>query len=158
MKTGRIWTITLIAVIIALAVCLLPWPSRVNVTLPGVKASADGSVETDVTVRVEGWQLKYLFRQDHLTASVTVHDSVTNTDTSIKIDGPVFDTLVTEIWCSAPSYHAEINGFEIVNLSFTNTMDTFLLQRSSEESIYVAASDVRGNLPKILDRFSFILN
>ena len=158
MKTGRIGTIILVTVIVALAVCLLPWPSRVNVTLPGAEVNSDNTVKKDITLSVEGWYLKYLLQQDQIKASVLIHDSETDTDTAINIDGPVFDTPVTEIWCTAPCYHAETNEFEVVGLAFGDAMDTFILKRSNEDSIYVAAPNVKEHLPKILERFSFFLD
>lgn len=158
MKTGRIRTIILITVIIALVICLLPWPRRINVTQSGVAVNVHDTVEKDITLSAEGWYLKYLLRQDQIKASVVVHDTETGTDTAININGPVFDILVTELWCTAPCYHAEINEFEVVALAFSDTMDTFILKRSSEGSIYVAASNARENLPKILERFGFFLD
>ena len=158
MKVGRIRTIILITVILALAVCLLPWPGRVNVTLPGVRTSVDGSVETDVTVTVEGWYLKYLLRQDQMKASVGIQDAETDTGTSINMDGPVLDALITEKWCTAPCYHGETNEFEVVNLAFSDAMDIFVLERSGRDPIYVAAANARENLPEIMERFRFILD
>ncbi len=158
MKTSRIRTIILVTVIVALAVCLLPWPSRINLTLPGVEVNPDNTVEKDITLSVEGWHLKYLLQQNQIKASVVIHDSETDTDTAINIDGPVFDTPVTEQWCTAPCYHAETNEFEVVGLAFGDAMDTFILKRSSEDSIYVAAANAEENLPKILEKFSFFLD
>lgn len=154
MKPARLWLITLIVVV--LIVCLLSWPSRVNVTLPGVQVAGDGTVVSDVTVNIEGWQLKYLFLQDRMNISVTIQDPEKDTVPFIKMDGPVFDARVTEMWCTASCYNADIDGYEAVNLAFTDTMDTFILKRSSGDSIYVAASNIRENLPGILARFSFL--
>ncbi len=151
MKTGRVWTIIFIAVIVVLAACLLPWPSRVNAALPGVEVDSDGTVEKNVTLSIEGWYLRYLLRQDQMKVSVQVDDTV------INMDGPVFDTPQTEMWCTAPRYHAETNGFEIVNLAFADTMDTFILKCGNDGSVYVAAADASEKLSELLERFSFIL-
>ena len=80
-----------------------------------MKANFDGTVEKDVTVTIEGWYLKYLLRQDQMKASVRIHDTETNTDTSIDLDAPVFDAPAAEKWCTAPYYYGEINEFEVVS-------------------------------------------
>ena len=123
-----------------------------------MKANFDGTVEKDVTVTIEGWYLKYLLRQDQMKASVRIHDTETNTDTSIDLDAPVFDAPAAEKWCTAPYYYGEINEFEVVNLAFSDAMDLFVLERSGGDPIYVAAANARENLPEIMKRFRFILD
>lgn len=158
MKMKQIRGIITVVLLIAIAVCVLPLPERVNVTLPCVEATLDGAVKDDITLHVEGWYLKCLLRPDVMKASVQIQETGRDTVTSMKIDGHVPDTSGANKWCSAPFYDAHTDSFEPVTLAFSDTMDAFVLTRYGSESFYAAASDVRENLPEILERFRFIIH
>ena len=158
MKMKQIRGIITVVLLIAIAVCVLPLPERVNVTLPCVEATLEGAVKGDITLRVEGWYLKYLLRQDEMKASVRIQETGRDTVTSMKIEGYVPDTSGAEKWCTAPFYNAQTDGFEVVNLAFSDTMDTFVLIRYESETFYAAASDITENLPQIIERFRFIIH
>lgn len=158
MKPGRIRTIILITVVIVWLGCLLPWPGRVNVTLPGVEANFDGTVKKDVTVTIDGWYLKYLFRQDRMRVSVGIQETNSDTNISMELDGPVYDSPVTEKIFASPFYNAGTNAYHTATLGFNDSMDVFTLRCFDCESLYIAASNVSETLPEILERYSLILD
>ena len=157
MKVKRIWGIVTCVLLIVMIVCTMPFPQRVDVTLSCAEATLDGVIKEEVTFCIEGWYLKYLLRPDELKASVRI-EKADSAVTSMKIDGPVSGVRVTENWCSAPVYDANSNGYGPVVLGFSDAMDVFVLTYYGSETFYAAASDIRENLPQILERFNFVIH
>lgn len=62
---GSIWPIVIIAlVVLALAVCILPWPTHIQLTLYGAEMNADGSIIQTGEIVIDAWLYNYLFRRD----------------------------------------------------------------------------------------------
>ena len=75
MRNLKLWKAAIgILVLAALCVCLLPWPSRIDITVPSQKVAEDGTVLEDGKIVLKGWKLNYLLRQDKVKFSeVKVH-------------------------------------------------------------------------------------
>ena len=63
------------AVIAIVLVCLLPWPTRVNVTMDAAKLDADGNKLGTATLCIKGWKLNYLFREDRMDIAIEPFDN-----------------------------------------------------------------------------------
>ena len=65
MRNLKLWKAAIgILVLAALCVCLLPWPSRIDMTVPSQKVAEDGTILEDGQIVLKGWKLNYLLRQD----------------------------------------------------------------------------------------------
>ena len=54
------------AVIAIVLVCLLPWPTQVQVSLHAVELAEDNSAKSTGNIVIKGWKLNYLFTTDKL--------------------------------------------------------------------------------------------
>ena len=65
MRNLKLWKAAIgILVLAALCVCLLPWPSRIDMAVPSQKVTEDGTVVEDGQIVLKGWKLDYLLRRD----------------------------------------------------------------------------------------------
>lgn len=73
MKKGHkiIAVIVVVSVlVIAAAVCLLPWKTRVNTTMYAAVVTSDGEVRNKLEFTLVGWKRDYLFRDDDLNLNI----------------------------------------------------------------------------------------
>lgn len=84
-------SVILIAVIVlTLAVCNLPWPTRMDLSMNAAVVTTDGEVLQEGTLKVQGWILDYLFKQDTLQfTSVNILGSEVSTEKSQLPDTPI---------------------------------------------------------------------
>lgn len=64
MKKIPMKTIVCVVVLAVLAVCFLPFPTRINMTMQSCQVTEDGTVVDEGEIVIKGWKLNYLFRQD----------------------------------------------------------------------------------------------
>ena len=76
MRNLKLWKAVVgILVLAALCVCLLPWPSRIDITVPSQKVAEDGTILEDGQIILKGWKLNYLLRMDKVKfKQVKVHN------------------------------------------------------------------------------------
>ncbi|MCD8051773.1 MAG: hypothetical protein LUE89_08860 [Clostridiales bacterium] len=72
MKMKKRIPLFIVCALVLAALLLAPFPTRVEVTLPGTRISADGEEMGAVTVQIKVWKLRYLIRQDKLRYTVSV--------------------------------------------------------------------------------------
>ena len=66
MKKRRIVIALLILIVLAAAVCNLPWPNRVSFRMDAVEVRADGTVIEEGRLEMKGWILDYLYKPDYI--------------------------------------------------------------------------------------------
>lgn len=66
MKKRRVAITLLILIVLAAAVCNLPWPSRVNFSMDAVEVRASGTVIGEGGLEMKGWILNYLYKPDYI--------------------------------------------------------------------------------------------
>ena len=91
MGKKRIVIVAAIAILLANAVCILPWPTRIDLQMTGVEVSADGAALHDCTVQLQGWKLNYLFRQD----TVRLDTFQIDAPSSLDLQGVYHATLIS---------------------------------------------------------------
>lgn len=103
-------------VLLVLCLCFLPWPTRIDLTLPGGKISTEGVLIQEGTIQLEGWQYNYLFRQDQMKVAVEVMDL----------------TLSQTVW-QKQSFHAGILGHfrHMVQFIYVNELESYQLSHIS---------------------------
>ena len=80
MKKRHMITVLLLLTVLAVAVCNLPWPSRVDFSMDAAEVRADGTVIGEGELEMKGWVLNYLYKPDllphplnHSTAGKSTH-------------------------------------------------------------------------------------
>lgn len=66
MKKSRIIAVALVLFVSIMLICILPWPTHVEVKMTGSLLYGQEVVEEPVYVTVQGYVLDYLFRQDQV--------------------------------------------------------------------------------------------
>lgn len=126
MKKKLLKSALVLLVIFAVLVCVLPWPTRIDLTMPGGRINAEGEIIQEGTTHLEGWQYHYLFREDMMKVSVEVMDlTLSNTDWqkhfySCRLGD--FRHMVQSIYVN------EWNEFEISEISIANDDSWFLVR------------------------------
>ncbi len=62
-----------IMLLIATAICTLPFPSRIDLKMTGSEISKDGTLIEDCSIRLSGWKHNYLFRNDTIKVDVQIN-------------------------------------------------------------------------------------
>lgn len=86
-QTHRFVFAVMIAILI-LAICILPWPERVEVRMCGIETSSDGSCLGNGDIVIRGIRYNYFLREDQLTfdeLKIFNMDLVPLSNTSIPI-------------------------------------------------------------------------
>lgn len=91
MGKKRIVIVAAIAILLAIAVCILPWPTRIDLQMSGIEVAADGTALHDCTVQLQGWKLNYLFRQD----TVRLDTFQIDAPSSLDLQGVYHATLIS---------------------------------------------------------------
>lgn len=112
MSHKKLLIILALFLIVALLICLLPWPTRINTTLSGTGYRSATSPGSPATVKLTGWYLNYLFLEDELHLEVEV-PNVCSDGTAIRIDSAhSWQWPEAEFWrVGGMGYDKDINGF-----------------------------------------------
>ena len=80
MTKKHILMILALILLLAAAVCSLPWPTRVNLSMDAAEVSPDGTVIQEGTLEMQGWILNYLYKPDsvHFTHISILGSEVSN--------------------------------------------------------------------------------
>ena len=133
-------------ILLLLAVCFLPWPTRVNVQMTGMEVTADGTYKNDYTVQLKGWKLNYLFQDDDAIFDAHIIGinslELNNTDQSPRA---LFTRLSDEfdyfIW---DVYSPLQNRFETVTMCLSKNADWLVIHAADQH--FVAAADANADL------------
>ncbi len=66
MTKRRIIIALLLLIMLATAICNLPWPSRVDLSMDAVEVRAEGTVIREGELEMKGWILDYLYKPDYI--------------------------------------------------------------------------------------------
>lgn len=85
-------TAAAIIIVLALLVCLLPFPQRINKSLSGVCWYSGSSPATETELTVKGWYFRYLLRQDYFKGTLSYDGREISTDSFVLADTPESDS------------------------------------------------------------------
>lgn len=150
--------IPVLLVILAAAVCLLPLPSRVNTTHTGWLLTGDGEVlASDVEITVEGWQFRYLLREDRLSVQITAtSSSCPDAHADYTVDGTCFtDAGTGQYIASSPCYVPASNSYCVVSLTCSQNFQELLLSSSDSPYLWLSSS---ASSPEEIDWLQALLS
>lgn len=133
----------ILVALLAAAVCLLPLPSRVNADCTGWLLSGDGEVlASDVEITVEGWLLRYLFRENRLSVQITARSSsCSDANANFAVDGICStDAGAGRYIASSPCYVPAFNSYSAVSLTCSLNFQELLLTSSDSPYRWLASS------------------
>lgn len=142
-STKKIIVTALIAFLIVALVCLLPWPTRVNVQMTGIEVTSDGTSLHNQTIHVEGWKLNYLFRDD--TVKLDIQVSGTN---NLELNGqkhmPIFQHSNEFDYASWFVYIADINRMDVLSVYLDKDLNWLVF--SVNDRCFVASTNPDADL------------
>lgn len=146
------WIVGILAVLVVLAVLLLPLPQRVDVTLSG-GILQDGTVEQETELSLRGWYFRYLVRQDRLTVDLTVTPFLPEPDSGLAV---LFDGYVLSPdganWklATATRYSESENAMVFMTLCFADDFSAITWTDQQDQGhLYVTAEDPEADLAAI---------
>lgn len=155
MKKRSVITVTVIAVLLILAVCLLPWPEKIDLKLRGWAVDTQGNVTEGATVHLEGWHLHYLLGNDQLDVKATVNDG--KVVDVLPLDAPTFDNLSEGRQYAAGLYYdGEINGHRMVQIGFTSDWDKVVILSDSIHTVYAVTEGTGETLQSLQAFFRYL--
>ena len=153
--------IVVCALLIA-AVCLLPWRTRVNVTMYGAEVNKDGEILNTVEFTVSGWKLNYLFRDDDLRLNIVFSDGKTAPFRSAETNSLNVQagSLVSVYHTTSPAFWE--NGFGTGLIVFSTGFQRCAMGLSTYvgetavggQTCIVASTDRDFDAAKLLESFS----
>ena len=155
MKRKRLYVIlSLIAAFLLLAamVCLLPWPTRISMETTGIEVSEDGTYLGDCNIRMKGWKLDYLFRDD--TVAIDKLEINTYTNQTLDLPSPYHAPLITIVYDAFDYtiydvYFADLNQYRSVIICLDKDTDWFVIE--SRERYFIASNDDSAELQTYWD-------
>lgn len=105
--------------LIAVAICLLPWPTRISATMYAAVVTPDGEVQNTLEFTLGGWKRDYLFRDDDLNLNIVFKDDgnapfhSAETNTLNTLDG----SLISAYYSTSPAFWSR--GFTTGLIVFT---------------------------------------
>ena len=129
--------ILLILLAVILCICLLPWPTRIDLTFPGGQINAEGDLIQEETIHLEGWRYSYLFRQDKIKVSLDVPELTLSATNWQKTD---FHSYFSDFrYFTQLIYVTEHSDFELSHVCIANDDSWCLVQIG--DYIYFGCAD-----------------
>lgn len=152
MKKSTRNRIIIVAVILLLAVCIIPYPVRRDITATGARITADGEMLENVTVTIKGWQLNFLFREDVLKVSTDVKADIGS------IAGKEINAALTQeskdvYSCNYSNYDKSQENYIWGYCWFNADFDTVLLDEQESGTYYAVSVDGELEPEEILEMF-----
>jgi len=157
--------ITLLVAALVAAVCLFPWPVRIDKTLTMTKLDAEGNELGTFDVHFQGKALNYLLREDLVLLEIDPFDGMKNIRTSdagnaedglINRFGKEYGQEYCQLTLDAMRTSANAN-FVFLNLYFTEALDCFALvchEANGEDFSYVASASGQYTTREIVEYFN----
>ncbi len=156
----RIILIVLAAVLVltVLAVCLLPWRTKIDSRMHGALVDADGTVLREVDLSVTGWKLDYLLRGDELQVDISFPKDTlplmyvkTYTEKFMGKDGvPIMDLREGWMMTAYQSYHAKENQYLIDYFFLREDGNACLMETDLQEGAYIIGRTDGGDIQEVL--------
>lgn len=153
MKHKRLFiTLACVLVLLVAMICLLPWPTRINLETTGIEVSEDGIFLGNCDIRMKGWKLDYLFRKD--TVAVDRLEINTYTNQTLDLPSPYHAPLITIVYDEFDYtiydvYFADLNQYRSVIICLDKDTDWFVIE--SRERYFIAANDDSAELQTYWD-------
>lgn len=146
--------IFLMLILLVLCILLLPWPTRISLSLPGGRIDADGTLLEEGSIQVVGWQYNYLFRQDKMKAEVQVPD-LTLSQTIWQKESFHANTLGPFRHMVQSIYVNELGSYQLSHISIALDNSWFLVQIGP--NLYFGSSDPQMDAAAIVNTCRLVI-
>lgn len=144
-----------VAIVILLAVVLLPIPQHKDILLQGARM-AEGELDESVTISVKGWYLNYALRENEFRGTLTIKPFATETEDNAEyeIKQKLFSLSDSVKYISVFRYSEKLNEYVPANVYFSENLEKVLIiDEEDKEAYYVAASETDADLIGLVDLF-----
>jgi hypothetical protein len=148
MKHKRLFIILACVLVLLVAmICLLPWPTRISMETTGIEVSEDGTYIGDCNIRMKGWKLDYLFRDD--TVAIDKLEINAYKNQTLDLPSPDHAPLINFVYDEFDYtiydvYFADLNQYRSVIICLDKDTDWFVIE--SRERYFIASNDNNADL------------
>lgn len=148
MKHKRLFIILACVLVLLVAmICLLPWPTRISMETTGIEVSEDGTYLGDCNIRMKGWKLDYLFRDD--TVAIDKLEINAYKNQTLDLPSPFHTHLSTIVhdefdYTVYDVYFPDLNQYRSVKICLDKDTDWFVIE--SRERYFIASNDDNADL------------
>lgn len=130
-----------IILLIATAICTLPFPCRIDLKMTGVEVSKDDTSMDSYTLRLTGWKRNYLFRDDTMKVDVQISGS-SGLDLTAQNHAKIFTEASPE-WDYAAwaVYLSEQNQMDALNLYLAKDQTWSIIAVNDRQFVFSADPD-----------------
>lgn len=151
-KKGSLFAV---AIVILLAVALLPVPQHKDILLQGA-SMVDGELDEPVTISVKGWYLNYTLRENEFRGTLTIKPLAAETEdiAEYEIKQNFFFLSDSVKYTSVFRYSERLNEYVPANVYFSDDLEKILvIDEEDKETYYVAASETDADLMELVTLF-----
>lgn len=136
----KLLTIIAAILLLAAAVCTLPFPTKMDITMTGSEVNEDGTAIADRTLHLEGWKFNYLFRNDTVKLDVQIDPS------GLDLAALNHTALYTEAfpqwdYASWLVYLPEMNGMRALTLYLDKDQAAAVIKVNDRQFVFSADPD-----------------
>lgn len=142
-----------IVLLVALLLCIIPIPGKVNMTLQGYAVNASGEITDEITITAEGKFRNYLIVQDEMYANMTIAFASGST-VQAESAGPFLQLNDDVIVCRLSYLAGDSQQFDGGYMGFSQDRNHFILEGMTDGSYYVASTDESRDASALLSFFS----
>lgn len=154
---ARIRRVLIVFTLLAVIVCVFPFPIRVKETYQGLTLDEKGNVST-AEVFLEGWYLNFLIRPNKINGSIRIVDSE---ESEVEFDflGDVFDlkdgrySTGTVSFVGGRGYRLSPYG----SVDFTKNFKELLIKDDGIENVIFAPAETQEDIESISEFFHYAL-
>ncbi len=136
LKRGKL-LILLFAILLVLALCFLPLPSRIHLSLPGGQIDRDGTLIQEGEILLHGRHYEYLLRDDKIKLETEVPGLTLDNSTWHRM---TYTTVLGDFMhASQLVYVEEFSGYILLRISLANDYSWCLIQ--AEEYLFFGTTN-----------------
>ena len=143
-RPKRIIVTIAIFVLVATAVCTLPFPSQIDLKMTGSEVTQDGTAIADCTIRLSGWKHNYLFRKDTIKIDVQINNLPDLTFASTHHASLFTDASTQWDYGAWPIYLSESNQMDSLSLYLSKDLTWSVIM--VDDRLYVVSTDPDADL------------
>ena len=150
------------AVLILVLICLLPWPTKVDLTLNAIKLDSEGEEVGSQQIIMEGQKLDYLFKDARMNLSFTPFDGfVWIKPTEVQpagTTGNIWHALENDILYVRYYGCDRAANIHLLILGFSPDLDRWILLDHTDNVCYVASVNADHTVQELKEYFKILIS
>ncbi len=140
---------------VILGVCLLPWPTKIDLHMQGAGYNTDGTRMQEVNFTVTGWKLNYLFFGERLRVDIAFQGDLsslmyarTYSSGGYPAGDKILSTMSSDRYMTVPfqSFNADENRYDFGYFLLSRDLDYCILNLHDMDPKYlIATADGKGD-------------